>query len=143
MSLKRIKYLIAISILIFMISSVFSGIKIPPIVLDSKTIERGYYETFIFLITASIVLSFILFLSFIIKEPITRKPIRRGLKIIGISASVMGVVSVFCDLSALFSPTNLWGDFEFVLFFLLAVPSTVVFLIGFLMLIYGLIKSAG
>jgi hypothetical protein len=141
MSLIKFRYLIALSILIFIISSVFTGVKVKFIDAEGDLIDRGFYEAFTFLITAAAILFAVLFISFLFSEPFQSQSARIGFRIIRASVFTLDILLVFCNLSALFSIDNVWDDFEHFLFFFIAMPSTFTFSIGLFLILYGLIMK--
>lgn len=138
----KLKILILISIPICLVGSYLTGIKAPSIITpEGQVIERGYYEHFTFLIISSIVLLILFFVVQFFVTDIKNKTIIFGARTISTSLVLFDAVLLFCTFSSLLNGFKRWNDFEFMFVFLASVPITVIFIIGLLILGFGMLSN--
>jgi hypothetical protein len=137
LALRNLKFILIDSIPISLFSGYLTGVRLPPILIDGQVIDRGYYEHFTFLIISAVVLLMLLFFLHFFVRTLDNKMMKFGIGALSVSLISFCVVLLLCILSSLFNVDGKWGNSEFFMVFFAAIPLTIIFLIGFLLLIYG------
>jgi hypothetical protein len=138
--LRNLKIILTISIPIYLISAYLTGIR-DPIVIDGRIIEHGYYDHFTFLIIASTFLACLLAALHFFVPSVDNEKMEFGLTTVYLTLVLFGAVLLVCILSTIINMNNKWGEIEFFLVFITAVPLTISFFAGLLILAYGKFAS--
>jgi uncharacterized membrane protein len=101
--------------------------------------HSGHYESFIFLMTAAAVLVVIYFLTFFINISTVSKVEKCGLLFLIISMITVALVSLMCNYQAIYQGSE-WDHASTTMFFMTAIPATLMFGIGCIILIYGVVR---
>jgi len=105
------------------------------------TRDTIFYESFVFLIIALPILILSLYLTrFAPKNKNTKTYIKTSLFLLIISLILINIAIIYCDIYAIFYGGWQWGE-SAIIWFLTAVPSSVMFLLGALILGYGFIRN--
>ncbi len=139
--MRVFRYITGFSGLLYLMSSPLTGIWRDRIENDGKVVHVGYLESFLFLLIASGVLVVILALSFLVKGRDMHKSMRAGVAICNAAMIIFGLAVLFCAFQGLVHNFN-WGNADFI-FFLVAAPSTVLFIVGLFVFLYGYSKEPG
>ena len=133
--LKVLRYTIVLSCLVCIVSSFLTGVRYENIVDGSKLVSRGYLESFIFLVVASITLAITLLLSFYLKFGIVNRAMQAGTYAIIGSIIILTLVLVYCDYYAVMHDFK-WGE-SHIVWFLGTIPATILFIVGVFVFICG------
>jgi len=137
--IKSFRHYLFLSCALFLCSSLFTGIKYQPIIKEGVKIERGYYESFLFLIISTIILAIVYALLYRVKEDLLNKLMRKGMFISKVSMIFFGLSLLFCDGYAIFNNWR-WGE-STIIWFYSAVLATILFIIGLLSFTIGFFKK--
>jgi hypothetical protein len=132
--MRSFRYITGLSILLYLMSSPLTGVWYARTEESGRIVRLGSLESFIFLIVASITLTWILVLSFFIREMNTYKAMSTSIIICIVSMLMFDLAVVICAIQGLMHNFNL-GDADFILF-LAAAPSTVLFIFGLFVFLY-------
>lgn len=123
----------------FLASTYFSGIKYDPIVNGTELIDRGYRESFIYLVLGAIVLAVVYWLTSTASLDKLTFNIKIG--IVFCIGALVAIVStlIYCNLYAMSNAFD-WGECG-IIWFLVSVPATLLFFIGIAVTSYGLYEE--
>jgi hypothetical protein len=133
--MRFFRYIIGVSIFLYLMSSPLTGIWHTRTEESGRVVHLEFLESFVFLMVASITLVGIFTLSFCIKHNNTNKAMRTGIGICIMAMVMFDCAVIFCAIQGLMHNFN-WGNADFILF-LAAAPSTVLFIIGLFVFLYG------
>ena len=129
--LKVFRYLTITSLCLYLISAYATGVGFG---------QAGRYESFVFLLVASGILIVTYCLTCFIDDKNVSRIEKYGLILMLLPMLSIALILMICDYQAFIGSTE-WNHASTTLFFLTAIPSTVLFSLGFLVIIYGIIRK--
>lgn len=128
--LRWFRCLTAVTVCAYIVSGYLTGIGYG---------HSGRYESFIFLMSAAAVLVVIYLLTYFMNGIHISKIEKCGLTVLIVPMVTVALVAIMCDYQAIAGGGE-WDHGSTTVFFLAAIPSALVFAIGCLITVYGVVR---